>query len=399
MELYNYERRIKRIEENITQNPEISQADKELILKFRNECFANNLSLARTVRYLFCLRDMAKWLKKNFLDAKTEDIKELVGEIERMQKYSPRTKYEYRATLKKFYGWLKNEEAPEEIAWIKLNLKKHNNKLPSDLITENEVIKMINHAQNHRDRAIIMTLYESGCRVGEFLKMRIKDVSFERYGALLNVTGKTGGRRILVVTSSNYLMELINIHPYKDNPDAFLFLKKNTEQMLGYPALCKVLRTMAKRAGIKKKVNPHNFRHSRATQLANKLTEQQLKVFFGWTRSSEMASVYVHLSGRDVNNALLETYGIKPDEDEKTSSKLIPIKCMRCNFENEPTNKFCKMCGMILNKEEADKLVQDNLERDKIDSFMNKVIGNKELLNLLVKKLVEVEKTNLPTTI
>lgn len=59
----------------------------------------------------------------------------------------------------------------------------------------------------------------------------------------------------------------------------------------------------ARKTKIRKRCNPHIFRHSRATLLAQHLTEAQLKQVFGWTQSSKMASVYVHLSGRDNDDA------------------------------------------------------------------------------------------------
>jgi len=388
MDIYHNEKRLKGIEKSIESDKGISKENKSLIFKFKDECFANNLSVTRIVRYMFSLRDLARWLKKPFSNATIDDLKKLVGSIERMENYSPRTKYEYRATIKKLYCWLKNEEKPEMIKWINLTRKRHNEKLPSELPNEKDIEKMINFTANPRDRAIIMGIYESGCRVGEFIKLKIKDITFDTYGCLIDVTGKTGGRRIRLVTSASYLLDLINKHPDKDNPEAFLWLKTNTLQMLEYSALCKVLRVSARRAGIKKKVNPHNFRHARATDLASKLTEQQLKIFFGWTRASDMASIYVHLSGRDVNDALLQTYGIKTGEEE-TKSKLVPKKCKGCKFDNEPTNKFCKSCRLPLDEKEADKLIKLETERKSIGNTLNIILQNKDVLELIAQKIRE----------
>lgn len=51
---------------------------------------------------------------------------------------------------------------------------------------------------------------------------------------------------------------------------------------LAYNSLRTILRIIAEKASIKKKVIPHAFRHARATHLANSLTEAQMKEFFGW---------------------------------------------------------------------------------------------------------------------
>ncbi len=321
--IHNYEKSLEGITKRIELAEAITQQNKILITKFRNECFANNISLARIVRYMYCLRDLAIWIKKDFDKCNIDDIKSLIALIERMSNYSPRTKYEYRTTIKKFYKWLRQKDSPEEVAWISLNFKKNNDKLPSELLTEQNIMEMVKVSKSSRDRALIISLYESGCRVGEFLKMKMKDLIFEKPGCIFMVNGKTGGRRIRVISSEPYIIDWINKHPDNNNPNAFLWLENKSLDMLQYAAFCKVLRVHAKRAEIKKKVNPHNFRHARATYLANKFTEQQLKVFFGWTRSSDMASVYVHLSGKDVDSALLEAYGI---EEASRESKINQAK-------------------------------------------------------------------------
>ena len=102
---------------------------------------------------------------------------------------------------------------------------------------------------------------------------------------------------------------------------------------LKYNSIVQMLYRTAKMAGVKKRVNPHNFRHSRETYLANFLTE------------AKMAGVYVHMSGRNVDNALLKIYGIKNDE-EKRESIFKPKECPRCQKVNQATNKFCSRCGM-----------------------------------------------------
>ena len=180
------------------------------------------------------------------------------------------------------------------ISWIKCNDVK-NKKLPEEILTEEDIKKMIDSAQKARDKAIVAVLYESGCRVGEFLTMKIKNVQFDRYGAIIVVQGKTGYRRIRLVSSVPYLAEWINNHPFNDNPEAWLWISLRNFKRLPYNSLRTILRVIAEKAGIRKSVNPHAFRHARATYLANFLTEAQMKEFFGWVQDSDMASVYVHI--------------------------------------------------------------------------------------------------------
>jgi len=119
------------------------------------------------------------------------------------------------------------------------------------------------------------------------------------------------------------------------------------------------LKELAAKARIKKRITPHALRHARATHLAKILTEAQMKEFFGWTQSSEMAAVYVHLSGRDVDAALLSAYGRKESE-ESDKPRLHPVVCPRCRKENSPGVTFCE-CGMPLG--ESFMVEEDSLEK------------------------------------
>ncbi len=104
-----------------------------------------------------------------------------------------------KIVLKKFYQWLRgcNEEEheyPEEVRWIKTRAKIRR-LLPQALLTSEEVKELVKAAENPRNKAFIRTHYESGCRIGETLLLRIANVSLDKYGAILIVDGKTGPDR------------------------------------------------------------------------------------------------------------------------------------------------------------------------------------------------------------
>jgi len=75
------------------------------------------------------------------------------------------------------------------------------------------------------------------------------------------------------------------------------------------------------------------------------------------TAGSDMAGVYVHLNGKDLDKAIMKMNGIKIEEKRKTAYTKIK-ECIRCKMPNEYTNKFCKKCGFILDKEEAQKVIK-----------------------------------------
>ena len=102
------------------------------------------------------------------------------------------------------------------------------------------------------------------------------------------------------------------------------------------------------RAGIKKPVRPHLFRHSRATYLLGNgiMNEQQAKAYFGWTPSSDMPGTYSHLIDQDANNAILRENNLTPVQQK--SLELQPVTCRICNEVNPPRAEYCSKCNAVL---------------------------------------------------
>jgi len=382
-DIYGHEHLLK-CAEMCLHNP-LSKRNVELIRLFERGLFSEGLSAARVKKYLDHLRKVGEWLGKSFDEAERRDIEEVVYKIERSD-YSPYTKHDYKVVLKRFYRWLRrSEDYPEEVKWIRTTLKVKDELLPEDLLSEEEVMKLVEACTNPRDKAFIITLYESGARIGELGTMSISDVVFEESYARLMLKGKTGARRVIVVASLPYLQTWLQNHPMKNSPNAPLWVNLGTVnrfEAMSYPALAKILKTAADKAGLKKKVHPHKLRHSRATFLAKKLTEAQMNQLFGWRQGSKMPSTYVHLSGRDVDDAILGVYGLKKTEEEK--SKLTPRICPRCNATNAYDAKFCMKCGLALDVKAAFEMEE---ARTAADNVMNILMKDEEFKKILAKKL------------
>lgn len=65
-----------------------------------------------------------------------------------------------------------------------------------------------------------------------------------------------------------------------------------------------------------------------------------------------MASVYVHLSGRDIDNKVLAIDGVKLEEDQ-VPDPMLPQECPRCGRRNAPDAILCDRCSMALTDEGA----------------------------------------------
>lgn len=212
---------------------------------------------------------------------------------------------------------------------------------------EDEALKIVDAAGTLRNKALLASLYDIGCRPAEILKLKVKSVIFDEYGAIITLSGKTGPRRVRTVFSTAYLRQW---HSCLNDPEAPLWPsmnKKAGHDYLGEDGLCAILKKAVKDAGIKKRVYPYLFRHSRATHNAGFMTEAQMCEYHGWAQGSKMPGVYVHMSGRDVDNALLNHYGLKKEDNDKNN----PKRCPRCQEINAMTAGYCVRCGMPLSKD------------------------------------------------
>lgn len=389
MDIHNYKKRFDRTLEKLEEDKEISDSNKKIILRLKDRCLCHNMSYGKLDAYIFYSMRYAKMLNKPIEEASKDDIMSVMAELNQTH-YSEETKVCFKIAVRKIHQMLEGfegREYPDKVSWIKTNIPQNHRKLPEELLTEEEIEGIIRCGQNIRDKALLSVLAESGCRISEIGTMQIKHISFEEHGARLSVKGKTGMRKILVINSTPYLQEWINNHPENDNNDAYLWYNQQDSPCLSYARMSAILRLAAKRAKIKKRVYPHLLRHTRATRMANIMSEAAMKQYFGWTQSSDMAGRYVHMSGRDTDNAVLRANGIEIKQEDRPKQRLKPKECLRCKTINPVTHKFCRTCGLALDKEEADKLVESDLKRKQADEVMNRLINDPEILGLIKEKL------------
>ncbi|WP_406660872.1 tyrosine-type recombinase/integrase [Methanolobus sp. ZRKC3] len=355
MGIYDYDRYLEKAETRIREAG-YGQSSKDTIFEYESQLFLDGLSKPRIIKYLSHCHMFATWLDTDIPTATEADIKRVISQIERSDR-SIWTKTDYKSIVRRLYTWLGK---PELVSWISIKVKKSQTKIPEELLTEGEITRMIEAAITPRDRAIVAVLYDSGCRISEMGNIKIKHIVPDQYGAVITVNGKTGMRRVRLIASVPYLSSWLDIHPHRDNPDMHLWVgnsSNNAGNQLQYHAFRYTIVKLAKKAGIQKRVHNHLFRHSRSTELAQHLTQAQMEEHLGWVHGSNMPSVYIHMSGKQVDNALLKMYGLTKEED--TEPALTPIKCPRCKTMNGPTSKYCSSCRMALTTEAAHEVEDD----------------------------------------
>lgn len=362
---------------NILKDERISARNLATLNRYNDDIIIERKSLSRRYLLLYVGSKIAIEINKDFDKMTKDDVKRFVASLSHLKDSTVNT---YTMNLKQVFRYLADsDDFPETVKFLKPGGGSKNRKLPEDLLTIEEIKKMIESADNPRDRCLISVLYESGCRIGEIVGLNIKNVVFDRYGSVIMVRGKTGMRRVRLINSSPYLTVWINEHPGDRNSPLFVAFTPNKYggRLLAESANI-IIQKIAKRASIEKHVHCHLMRHSRLTECAKFMTEQELKVFAGWTGDSEMAGIYVHLSGHDIDKKILENAGILDEEDKDPGDKILkPQKCPRCTETNPATAKFCYKCGAALTIETA---MEDDADLEKRIQHILENVSAKELL-------------------
>ncbi|MBS3782617.1 MAG: tyrosine-type recombinase/integrase, partial [Candidatus Thermoplasmatota archaeon] len=353
MPIDDFESRIKKAKENLEENDKIIDANKETLLEFDRELELNDYSKSRRYKYLAQLPKMTNDLDVPFEEATRDDIEELIIGLKRRDDINDTTKNDYKKLLKRFYKWVNDGEYPDCVSWLEINYNNNNGKLPEEMLVEEDIEELIKNAKNPRDKALISILWETGARIGELVDLTIGSIEDHEHGFKIVVDGKTGSRRIPLIESVPYLNKWLKEHSGREDKTAPLWInigEVNTGEKMNYRAIRKMLNDVKKRSSVDKPVNPHNFRHSRATYMATRFTEAQMCEWFGWVQGSDVPSKYTHLSGRDIDSDYARLHGIEEEEDRKIS-KLIPKDCPRCGESVPKEDNFCPRCGQALTGE------------------------------------------------
>lgn len=412
----------------------ISQRNKDVITTWHNHLFARRSGEDRVAKLSSQLRIIAQWLHKDLDQVTREDLENLVSAINRRgiggETWAEATKADYRRAVKQFYAWYEDEDervrhADERVREIARRLYQYLHKHvradyrpeaidPSEILTEEDIqLVLAKGARTPRDKAFIAVLHEAGLRAGEYLNLRMKDVEIRDTHAILNVDGKTGRRRVTIVQSIPYLVTWLGMHPFNGNPQAFVWVQEaqcTGPTPLHHQAAQKLIERAFERAGLykreyvetvlesgkvsrrcvrKEKVKPMNlhwFRHSRATLLAPKVSESVLCKFFGWTMGSKQVRTYVHMSGQQVESALLSAHGIIQQAQQPT------VRQCSCGAPNQRQALYCFRCGKPMDVSVA--LQEKNALADAFKAIQL-IMQNPELKRQYEQELARLDNKNI----
>ncbi len=187
---------------------------------------------------------------------------------------TPHTQARVISGLKSFFRFLLQEGDIEKDPMVLIESPKLGRKLP-DTLDYHEIEQLLaaidlSTPEGMRNRSIIETLYGSGLRVSELVGLKRENVYLDV--DFLRIFGKGSKERLVPLGSDSkkYLkmyMEEVRVHvPVKPGHEAFVFLNRRGSK-LSREFVFMMIKALAEKAGLKKSISPHTFRHSFATHL------------------------------------------------------------------------------------------------------------------------------------
>ena len=372
----------------------IRGVDRTHVLEFIEYMQEKDNSILWIVRCITALLYIRRQIDKPFVDWKKEDIKILFTWMD-TKNYKASTHEKFRKILKIFYKVVfgKNEFHPETVNWFSTQIGKDKKSQERDLeiaeyLEENEVPLLLNAAATIQKKAFLACMYESGARPEEFLRLTNIDVKLDTDGGILFLRGKTGERRVRIVSFAKLLQQWLEIHPLKDKHQFPLWNSQATNyknDALGLRGAQKIIEEALLKANLDKHKRLYLLRHSRATHLCKHLTEAQMCVFFGWAIGTKVVRRYIHLSGKDLDNTILAISEGRQIQQQEYELKT--IKCIRCSEFLSPTQQFCSRCGLSCDLSQQysleNKIMKENSElkqqvysiREEMNNKLNNIMS------------------------
>lgn len=215
---------------------------------------------------------------------------------------NPRSQARIISGLKSFFSYLIFEDFRNDNPLELIESPKTGRKLPDTLAVEeiDALISAIDLSSNEgeRNRALLETMYGCGLRVSELVSLKISDLFFEE--GFIKITGKGNKQRFVPVGDLTqkyieiYKNEVrVHLNIQKGFEDA-LFLNRRGRQ-LTRAMIFTIIKDLAVKINLNKKISPHTFRHSFATHLLeNGADLRSIQLMLGH-ESITTTEIYVHL--------------------------------------------------------------------------------------------------------
>lgn len=170
-------------------------------------------------------------------------------------------------------------------------------KILPEVLSEEEVSGILKATKNLKHRAILMTIYSAGLRIGELIKLKIKDIDSKRMQIRVE---QAKGKKDRYTILSQRTLEILRIYIKQEKPFEYLFegqkSTKETPVKYSKASISAILNRSVEKVGIPKNVTVHTLRHSFATHLLERGTDLRYIQSLLGHESPKTTQIYTHIT-------------------------------------------------------------------------------------------------------
>lgn len=226
----------------------------EIINRYLQEMNHEGLARGYQANAGLWVAKISDFCHKSYKDMVRSDILAFLDTFRKSEDIDPLHKwigtYNYvRIHLLRFFRWLYNPDlpAPRPKPKVVENIptkKRRESSIykPDDLWTQEDASIFLKYARTSRDSCYVAMSLDLSARPYELLKLKIKDIVFERQCAKVLVNGKTGSRSLVLIDSIPYVKQWLSQHPQKNDTNAILFCSEEQKGKMNTRTLDNIIK-------------------------------------------------------------------------------------------------------------------------------------------------------------
>ena len=256
-----------------------------LLVKLKQELVLRNFTRSTVKSYMYEVRKLLEYSKDDGLN---EDVvKKYI--LRKLEKGNPSSVAHSVSIINFFFDVILKQK-------INLPRPRRNKTLP-EILTIQEIKKLIEATSNIKHRVIIKLIYGSGLRVSEIVNLKKNTLLFDE--DLIHIKLAKGNKDRFVKLPDSLREELVNLCNLFDGEFVF---ESNRGGKLTTSTIQAILKNSAKKARIQKRVYPHLLRHSFATHLLEQGTDLRVIQKLLGHSSIKTTQIYTQISQASIKN-------------------------------------------------------------------------------------------------
>lgn len=360
---------------------------------------ARDLSYVRRCRVLGTLRLICYSTNKDLSECDRDDINKIVKFMHTVN-HSPISKIDFIKGMKYIwktlfpekdsYGRVDETICPYSVRHLKGKIDKSREKRRLDKLTVEELERLIQFfSDDPSTQAYIALAVDSLGRPQEILYTKISDIElYENYARVwISEHGKEGTGFLQCIDSYPYLVRWLNLHPFKDKQESFIFLNKQRRWLTPF-AINKKIGKACKALSINKPITCYSLKRSGVTiKRLLGYSDVEIQHTARWT-STRQLHIYDLSDQDDTFKLQLVKRGLVKDEKLRSFEPKTKL-CRYCNAVNGMTAEVCMNCQRPLELGQIKRQVFDDKEKNlKLVQLFKKLLEeNPEFVEGMAKEV------------